>query len=871
MDVRLKHILLLLLILKFVLVFSQDTLLNKQISLDVEYVSLDHVLTEITKQSGVNFSYYNKSIQSDRTLSLNIKNESLKQVLDKITSDLKLEYKVVKQQIILKPSRKKEGQVQQFTISGYLRDKESGETLPGATVLADNSGLGTITNAYGFYSLTLPEGEHQLTFTFVGFKEQTKIIQLTENLKINLSLMFNSQLLGEVTIETNEQIEQIEKSQMSRIKVNPKSLSTMPEFAGEVGLIKSLQSLPGIKTHSDGSAFFFVRGGNKDQNLILIDEAPIYNPAHLFGYYSVIIPDVAKEINIYKGDFPIEKGDRLSSVIDVQTKDGNLNKFEFNGVLSPYMYRFSAEGPIAKQKSSFYTSFRHSNFRWLYRRAAPENDLYLFDLNAKLNWRINQNNRLYFSFFYGADNFTNSNVNDPGGIKWYNFTTTLRWNHVFNSRLFSNATMYGSRYEYSLLTTGTQWNSSIGNISLKYNLTWYSKPDLTFKFGFSQTGQDFNPGNLSNAENNPFVPQIAKSQGNKFVLYVNGEQNLTERFSYKIGLRMPVWSSSGPTTIYQFDSDYNVTDTLVYPGKESIKTFVNLDPRVSLKYKLGQTASLKFSYGIYHQYIHLISNSISPFTSFELWLPSGPNIKPQRADQVALGLFKLFQKANLELTSEVYYKMMYNQIDYESHANLLLNPLIEGELRFGTGRSYGFEFMLRKTKGRFTGCISYTYSRILKEIEGVNNGNEFPAFYDRPNDFSLFLSYHLTKKLNLSANWVYYTGSAFSTPISYYSYNGYTVPLYGDKNNDRLPDYHRLDLALAWMINKPGNKYQHSFTFAIYNFYNRHNPVSINFNKIESPDGSYEVPQNLYGSDQILTTQKYLAGIMPSITYKFKI
>ncbi|MEZ5082727.1 MAG: TonB-dependent receptor [Bacteroidales bacterium] len=713
-----KHILLLLLILQFYHVFSQDTLLNKKISLDADNVSLDWVLAEITNQTGINFSYNNKSIQSEKTTTLHVRDQSLQQVLNGLSSAYKLEYKIVKEQIILKPLRKKDDQVQQFTVSGYLRDKESGETLPGATVLAENSGMGTITNAYGFYSLTLPEGEHTLTFTFVGFKEQTEVIELTENLKMNLTLIFNTQLLGEITIETNEQVEQIEKSQMSRIKINPKSLSTMPEFAGEVGLIKSLQSLPGIKTHSDGSAFFFVRGGNKDQNLILIDDAPIYNPAHLFGYYSVIIPDVAKEINIYKGDLPIEKGDRLSSVIDVQTKDGNLNKFEFNGVLSPYMYRFSAEGPLAKQKSSFYTSFRHSNFRWLYRRAAPDNDLYLFDINAKLNWRINQNNRFYFSFFYGADNFTNSNINDPGGIKWYNFTTTLRWNHVFNSRLFSNATLYGSRYEYSLLTTGTHWNSSIGNVSLKYDLTWYSNPDLTFKFGFSQTGQDFDPGNLTEAENNPYVPQIAKSQGNKFVLYANGEQNLTERFSYKIGLRMPVWNSTGPTTIYQFDTEYNVTDTLEYAENESVKTFVNLDPRISLKYKLGQTASLKFSYGIYHQYIHLISNSISPFTSFEIWLPSGPNIKPQRADQVALGLYKLFEKTNLELISEVYYKMMYNQIDYESHANLLLNPLIEGELRFGTGRSYGFEFMLRKTKGRLTGWVSYTYSRILNEIEG---------------------------------------------------------------------------------------------------------------------------------------------------------
>jgi len=825
----------------------------------------------ITAQTNINFSYNSKAIPPDQPVTINISNVTLKKTLLEISSDLDLDFKVVKNQVVLKPAKIPKTKIPRHTVSGYIRDHETGETLPGATVMVDSSGTGTITNAYGFYSLTLHEGDHLLYFTFVGFTQQSKAVVLTENLKLDLEMLFNSQLLGEVTIETNEQLELIEKSQMSRIRMNPKSLGTMPEFAGEVGLIKSMQSLPGIKTHSDGSAFFFVRGGNKDQNLILIDEAPIYNPAHLFGYYSVIIPDVAKDINIYKGDLPVNKGDRISSIIDVQTKDGNMKKFELNGVLNPLIYRFSAEGPVVKDKCSFYTSFRHSNFKWIYQREAPDNSLYLYDLNAKINWKINKNNRVYFSFFYGTDDFSNTDVNDPGGINWYNFTSTLRWNHVFNSRLFSNATLYGSRYHYTLLTEDAEWNSEISNLSLNYDLTWYPHADYTFKSGFSQTGHEFNPGNLYNPENSPLVPNIAKSHANKTVFYANGEHKLSKRISYKIGFRLPVWYNKGPTTIYQFDTNYQVTDTLIYGGTNAFETFVNFDPRISLKYRLGPTASLKLSYGIYHQYMHLISSSISPFSSFEIWMPSNSNIKPQRAEQLAFGIFKFFKKANLELTSEVYYKKMDNQIDYESHANLLLNPLIEGELRFGKANAYGFEFLLRKTKGRFTGWISYTWSRILKQIDGVNNGNKFPAYYDRPHDFSFFFSYHLTKKLNLSANWVYYTGSAITTPIGFYNYNGYTVPLYGDKNNDRLPDYHRLDLALAWRLSKLENKFMHSLTFAVYNLYNRYNPVSINFNKIESGNGNYVVPENLYGTSEILTTQKYLLGIMPSITYKFKI
>ncbi|MCF8368558.1 MAG: TonB-dependent receptor [Bacteroidales bacterium] len=852
-------------------VSGQDDILMKKVTLSFEEQPLKEVLHEISVQTGIDFSYNSKLVNDDQLVTLKVSDALLSSVLDQLCNSIGIEFKLVKQQIILKPQRRKNDTTKRYTISGFIRDQETGETLPGATVMIAGTDKGTISNNYGFYSLTLEEGENILDFSFVGFSKQQKVLNLTEDLKLNLSLMMDTQLLGEITIETNEQLETIEKSQMSRIKVNPQSLSAMPEFAGEVGLIKSLQSLPGIKTHSDGSAFFFVRGGNKDQNLILIDEAPVYNPAHLFGYYSVIIPEVAKDISIYKGDMPIEKGDRLSSIIDVQTKDGNLKKLEMNGVLNPFMYRFSMEGPIKKDKSSFFTSFRHSNFKWIYRQAAPDNNLYLLDVNTKINWKINSNNRIYFSFFYGADNFTNDNPGNLSGINWFNFTSTFRWNHVFNNRLFSNTTFYASNYYYKLSLGSFEWNSSINNVSLNYDMTWYPHPDYTYKFGASVTGHNFNPGNLTESEESKFVPSIAKSQADKIVFYINREHSLSDRLSYKAGLRIPIWNNKGPTIIYRYDTNYQVIDTMVFETSDAMQTIVNLDPRISLKYKLTSTASLKFSYGIYHQYIHQISNSISPFSSFEIWLPSNSNIKPQRADQLAFGYFKYFSKANIELTSEVYYKWMKNQIDYETHANLMLNPLIEGELRFGEARSYGFELLLRKTKGRFTGWVSYTYSRIFKRINGINDGREYPAYYDRPNDLSFFFSYHLTKKLNFSANWTYYTGSAITTPISFYEYNDYVVPIYGDKNNDRLPDYHRLDIALSWQLNKPERKFQHNLTLAIYNFYNKHNPVSINFNKIEKEDGGFVIPENLYGTSEILTTNKYLMGIMPSITYKFKL
>lgn len=496
----------------------------------------------------------------------------------------------------------------------------------------------------------------------------------------------------------------------------------------------------------------------------------------------------------------------------------------------------------------------------------------MLDFNAKLNVQINKNNRIYYSIFYGKDNLINEQYADRGGIKWSNFATTFRWNHIFGRRLFSNATIYGSQYNYTLLTGPAEWVSEIGNLNINYDLTHYIRPQTTLKFGINQSYHWFNPGNLTQLEDYSFFPVVQKSQSSKTVFYANGEHDLSDKWSLKLGFRLPIWTNTGPTIVYQFDSSYQVSDTLVIQDKERYKTFVNFDPRISLKFKVDSTSSLKFSYGIYHQYIQMLSNTISPFSSFEVWLPCGTNIKPQRADQVALGYVKYFRKAALELNAEVYYKYLRNQIDYTPHANLLLNPLIEGELRFGDGRSYGFELLLRRTKGRLSGWISYTYSRTLQTIQGLNNNQEFPAFYDRPHDFAIYLSYNLSKRVNISANWIYYTGSAITTPISFYNYNGYTVPLYGDKNNDRLPDYHRLDLALSWRLNKKiEQKFQHNLTFAIYNFYNQHNPVSINFNKIETRDGKFVVPANLFGTSELLNSQKFLLGIMPSITYKFRI
>jgi hypothetical protein len=852
---------------------AQDPALQNPIDLDLKDASLEQILKDLTAQTGIHFSYDSRVVDNDKKSSLSFKNETLKNVLEYICRLYDLEYSLVRNQIVLRKAIKYVDPDIRYTVSGHLRDKASGETLPGATVIVKELNTGTTTNAYGFYSISLPPGQYSLIFSFVGFKQQPININLEKNLRKNVELEADSRILVEVTVIADENSESLQKSQSSLISVNPRSFEQLPEFAGENGLIKSLQTLPGIQTHSDGSSFFFVRGGNKDQNLILIDEAPVYNPAHLFGFYSVIIPDVAKEINIYKADMPVDKGGRLSSLIDVHTRDGNMKKFNLEGVLNPLMYRFSVESPIIKEKSSFFTSFRRSNFEWLYRQRAPDADFHIQDFNAKLNWRINDKNRVFFSVFRGNDNYTTLEDQGKTGVAWHNFTTTARWNHIFSDRLFSNITLYTSEYNYTLFTGAFPWESGIKDLGLKYDFSWFLNPDLTWRFGLSHINHEFNPGNFSgyNEDISAFIPKVYSGKASETSVYFSREKRINQRWAWKAGIRVPLWLNRGPAVVFDFDENQNVGDTLIFQPNELIAAYLNADIRLSARYKTGNNSSLRFSWGNYHQNLHLLSNSISPFSSFELWMPSGRNIKPQRAQQLTTGFNRTFPEQSLETGLDAYYKKMFNQIEYVNHAKLLLNPLLEGELYFGESSSYGIEFYLRRTKGRLTGWASYTLSRVFNHFEDLNNNQKYPAFYDRPHDVSVFLSWQVSPKINLSLNWIYFTGSAITTPVGYYQYNGSTVPLYGDKNNDRLPDYHRLDFSFSWNLSNPQNSFQHSLNFGLYNLYNRLNPVSINFNKIQNEDGNFVVPANYFEAHDILSTQKYLGGFMPSVTYKFKI
>jgi hypothetical protein len=872
-----KVILILIFLMSIVGILSAQTeLQNKKVTIRKSKATVETILEKMTAQTGVNFSYSSRSINVEEKISFYVRRVTLEEALIELAKKIPVEYAWVENQVVLNRKRIPEIEIEEeettYTISGFLNDQTSGETLIGASVYVPGTPKGTVTNGFGFYSLELPKGKYNLEYSYIGFESQKMAIEVKEHFKKNVSLGYTSLELPKVLVKNSRLAEFLNSNQMSAIGMKPVNLENLPEFAGEVGLIKSIQTLPGIKAHSDGSSFFFVRGGERDQNLIILDDAPIYNPSHLFGFYSVIIPDFTRDMKIFKGDVPVNLGDRLSSIVDIRTKDGNLNKFEFSGLWNPLISRLSLEGPIVKGKSSFFTSFRHSNFRWLYKNANPNGVLSFADINFKWNYRINNKNRLYFTLFFGNDLLSNNRgFLNLGGINWTNFTSTFRWNKVYSDKLFSNTVLYTGAYNYKLFIGNNKWNSVVGNLSLKSDYTYYKSPKATYKFGVELHSYYFNPGALDIDTLTQFFPAIQESSTRQSVLYFSGNYKLSDRWMFKAGVRLPTWKNFGPVEYYTFDENYSVRDTVLVKEPKSYNTYRNIDPRLSLKFKIDSSSSLKLSYGIYHQYMQLISNTSTPFTSLEVWLPSGPNIKPQRSSQVALGYRKYFEKPKVEFTAEGYYKKMTNQIDYKTHANTILNELIEGELRFGTIKAYGIEFLLKKDLGRLNGWMGYTYSRSIRQTPGVNGGRTYPAFQDRPHDFAIFMNYRLRKRVFFSANWTYSTGSAISTPTGFYTFNGNTVPIYDDKNNDRLPDYHRLDIAFKFILNKPQNKYKHSLIFSLYNAYAHQNPIAINFNKIENDDNNPIVRANLLGERNYISTQSELVRFMPSLTYKFKI
>ncbi len=877
----------------FCQVHGQEKGIDAPITLQADSIPLREILDAIEAQSGLSFSYSSRLFDDHQAFTIHLEGSALKPVLDLLFAQQDIRYEVIERQIVLKRARRLKVDVDasfnvpdeempvRFTISGYVRDALTGEVLIGATVTIPGGLQGTISNEYGFFSLTLKQRVEQVICSFVGYRASVIPVSGPENLSLHFAMVKEVARLSEVTVYSDDESSIIRTTRSSERQLTPEAVRNMPALFGEKDVIKSLAAIPGIKFFGDGSTIFYVRGGGRDQNLITIDEAPIYNPTHLLGFFSTIVPDAIKDVQVYKGDFPANYGGRLSSLIDIRTKDGNMQGFGMDGSVGLLSSRLSLEGPIWKEHISYFISGRRSYITKPVQQFNPRvNDLHFSDLHMKLNYNINQNNRIFFSIYNGVDNFEQQNNPElSSGINWKNSTYTLRWNHLYSERLFSNLSILGSMYDYFLnsnIEDRDYWQSHVDNVSIKYDFTWYLKPSSTFRFGVLSAAHFYNPGNYyrGGIEFDPGL-DLSTKRSREWVAYASNQFIIREKFSITAGLRLTAWQNVGPATEYEIvkstGGDFE-TDSLAvteYPADKVYHTSLSLDPRLSLIYRPSSRHMIKGSYSRTSQFQFLITNSISPFTSLEVWLPSGPNVKPQVANQFTLGYTHNFGVPGLSFDIEGYYKVMNNIIDYRDHARMLMNPLVEYELRFGTGKAYGLEMILSEDEGKLTGWVSYTFSRALYHVEEINGGDPYPAYSDRPHDFSVFLSWAFHPRLTLTGNFIYMTGAPYTVPTGFYYYDLHQVPIYAHRNNDRLPDYHRLDLALNWKLGKPERKFRHELIFSVYNLYNRKNPVALHFNKIEDQSGNFVVPYDFYSNPQLESTHFYLYGIVPSVSYHF--
>jgi hypothetical protein len=754
-------------------------------------------------------------------------------------------------------------QLPRHTVSGTIRDKASGEGLIGATVvLLEKPGSGAISNAYGFYSLSAPEGNYSLVISFSGYKPDTLKIKLIKDIQWQASLVANAGELQSVIVTAQRKDENITNPLMGVQKLSMNEINDIPVLFGEKDVLKTIQLLPGIKSAGDGNSGFYVRGGGADQNLILLDEAVVYNPDHLLGFFSTFNSDAIKDVTVYKGGMPAEYGGRLSSVVDIKMNDGNDQHFGGGGGLGLISSRLNLEGPIVKDNGSFILSGRRT-YADLFLKLSRDtninrNSLYFYDLNAKANYKISDRDHVYLSGYFGRDVLSFSS---QFGIQWGNSTGTARWNHVFNSRLFSNTSLIYSNYNYVININSNNNNinlvSEIRDFSLKEDMEYYINPENTIKFGVDIIHHTFSPGIINASESSSFNSlSLPKKYDLENAAYISHEWSPLEKLHIIYGMRLSVFSVLGPGSFYTYDSAGNTTDTATYHAGQFVKTYINPEPRFSLSWLLNEQSSLKFSYTRNVQNLHLISNSTSGNPT-DLWIPSSNNVKPGIADQESIGYFRNFEENKYEFSSELYYKGMQNQIDYRNGAQLVANVNVESQLLYGRGRAYGWEIYFKKKTGKFTGWLSYTLSRTELQINGINNGNWYPAKQDITHDISLVGIYKAGKKWTLSSTWVYNTGNAVTFPNGKYQVGGVVAFYYTQRNADRMPPYHRLDLA-ATLLAKKTKKWESSWTFSVYNAYDRANAYAIIFQK------------NPNNPSQTQAVQYSLFKIVPSVTYNFK-
>lgn len=748
-------------------------------------------------------------------------------------------------------------------ISGYVRDASSGEALIGAVVQIKDSKIATSTNSYGFFSLKVPDENFILQVSFVGFQSKDIGVDPKVQKVFNFELITLDNLLEEVIISGKKRNENVTSPQMGVFNFSMEEVKNIPVLFGERDILKTIQMLPGVGKGGEGSANFYVRGGGGDQNLILLDEATVYNASHLLGFFSTFNSDAIKDVELYKGGIPSQYGGRISSVMDIRMMDGNNKKFATEGGIGLIASRLKLEGPIVKDKSSFMLSGRRTYADMFLKLSSDEtvnkSKLYFYDLNAKFNYRFNDKNTVYVSGYFGKDEM---GYGDLFSFDWGNTTGTVRWNHIFNEKLFSNTTLIYSDFTYNVSVTNDNSDfriaSKIENINLKQDFSYYSNNKSTIRFGINLLNQKISPASLNAAPGASVNSiNIEKRYGTEVAGYVSHEWKPTDWLSMIYGVRLNDFMVRGPGTFYSYDADGEPISSETYDNGKVIKHYLNIEPRLSMSAILNPESSIKASYNRIVQNLHQLTNTTSSLPT-DQYVLSSVNIKPQYADQVSIGYFRNLANNKYELSVESYYKKMANQIDIRNGADLQANQYLEGELLYGQGRAYGLEFFLRKTKGTFNGWISYTLGKSERQFDQINEGNWFNARQDRTHDISVVAMYNLTKNWSLGANFVYYTGNAITFPSAKYELNGKTIYYYTERNGYRMPDYHRMDLSATYEPKKMHKRFNSSWTFGIYNVYNRKNAYIIDFRD---------------NKDNANITEAYkvaLFGAVPSVTWNFK-
>jgi hypothetical protein len=769
-----------------------------------------------------------------------------------------------------------------FTISGYIKDASNGEALIGASVFVTETKGGGVTNEYGFYSITLPSASYTLHYSYVGYATITKLIALDKNVRADIELSGEAEQLQEVVVQAEAEQANVQNLEMSTNKLDIKTIQKIPSFLGEADLIRSLQLLPGVSTVGEGAGGFNVRGGSVGQNLILLDEAPVYNSSHMLGFFSVFNPDAVKDVKLYKGAIPARYGGRLSSLLDVRMKEGNSKKLEVTGGIGTIFSRLAIEAPLIKDKASFIIAVRRSYIDILARPFVKllqdGGALNFYDITLKTNYNINPKNRVYLSGYFGRDNFK---FDKGQGFSWGNATATLRWNHIFNDRLFSNFTAVYSNYDYSLQfgrdeKDSFKWNSLISNYILKPQFTYFINGNNELNFGAEAIYYNFEPANAVGVSNGVATDvSVPKKYNLETSVYLSNSQKITPAFSIDYGLRYSLFNSYGPDVTYTFSNEEPGTRRLPissqsYKSGEVIVSYGNFEPRASFKIQATPSSSIKGSYNRMVQYLHLISNTTAS-NPLDVWNPSSKNIKPQLSDQYTLGWFKdLGATKKYELSVEGYLRYNQNQVDYINGANLLLNRFLEGDLLSGQGRAYGLETYFQKKTGRLTGWVSYTLSRSELKVDGINRGDWYATRYNQTHNLKIAAFYEISKRWSFSADFIYTSGTPATFPTSRYVSQGILVPYNANESrgNVNLPDYHRLDVSfrLEGKKEKRGHKRKNSayWVFGVYNLYARQNPFSIYFSQNDA-----RVPQGQPISSQ--ATQLAIIGtIVPSVSYNFK-